>query len=118
MLVANEQGLFEPTQLVADTKPTIFVQAGIHSGEIDGKDAMFMLLRDIATGKRRDILSKVNILFIPILNVDGHERSSQFNRINQRGPAEMGFRTNGLNLNLNRDYTKLDTPKYKGLCRL
>jgi hypothetical protein len=118
MLVANEQGLFEPTQLVADTKPTIFVQAGIHSGEIDGKDAMFMLLRDIATGKRRDILSKVNILFIPILNVDGHERSSQFNRINQRGPAEMGFRTNGLNLNLNRDYTKLDTPEVQGVMQV
>jgi hypothetical protein len=118
MLVANEQGLFDAEQLVADTKPTIFIQAGIHSGEIDGKDAMFMLLRDIATGKRRDILSKVNILFIPILNVDGHERSSQFNRINQRGPVEMGFRTNGLNLNLNRDYTKLDTPEVRGVMKV
>jgi len=118
MLVANEQGLFDAKQLVADTKPTIFIQAGIHSGEIDGKDAMFMLLRDIATGKRRDILSKVNILFIPILNVDGHERSSQYNRINQRGPVEMGFRTNGLNLNLNRDYTKLDTPEVRGVMQV
>ncbi|MBU77247.1 MAG: peptidase M14 [Pseudoalteromonadaceae bacterium] len=118
MLVANEQGLFDAEQLVADTKPTIFIQAGIHSGEIDGKDAMFMLLRDIATGKRRDILSKVNILFIPILNVDGHERSSQYNRINQRGPVEMGFRTNGLNLNLNRDYTKLDTPEVRGVMKV
>ncbi len=118
MLVANEHGLFEASQIVADTKPTIFIQAGIHSGEIDGKDAMFMLLRDIATGKRRDILSKVNILFIPILNVDGHERRSQFNRINQRGPVEMGFRTNGLNLNLNRDYTKLDTPEVRGVMQV
>ncbi|WOC24748.1 M14 family metallopeptidase [Pseudoalteromonas sp. N1230-9] len=118
MLVANEQGLFDAAQLTSDAKPTIFIQAGIHSGEIDGKDAMFMLLRDIATGKRRDILSKVNILFIPILNVDGHERSSQFNRINQRGPVEMGFRTNGLNLNLNRDYTKLDTPEVRGVLKV
>ena len=117
MLVANEQGLFDAKQLVADTKPTILIQAGIHSGEIDGKDAMFMLLRDIATGKRRDILSKVNILFIPILNVDGHERRSKYNRINQRGPIEMGFRTNALNLNLNRDYTKLDTPEVRGVMK-
>ena len=109
MLVATEQG-GDKANVVNSTKPTILVQAGIHAGEIDGKDAMFMLLRDIATGKRRDILAQANLLFIPILNVDGHERRGKYNRINQRGPIEMGFRTNGNNLNLNRDYTKLDTP--------
>ncbi|MAD88908.1 MAG: peptidase M14 [Pseudoalteromonas sp.] len=111
MIVASESGQFSANMIKSNGKPTILIQAGIHSGEIDGKDAGFMLLRDIATGKRRDILTKVNILFIPILNVDGHERRSKFNRINQRGPVEMGFRTNGNNLNLNRDYTKLDTPE-------
>lgn len=115
LLVASEDGEFDAEQISLSAKPTILVQAGIHAGEIDGKDAMFMLLRDIATGKRRDILSKVNILFIPILNVDGHERSSAYNRINQRGPANMGFRTNANNLNLNRDYTKLDTPEVRGV---
>ena len=94
-----------------DNKPTLLIQAGIHSGEIDGKDAGFMLLRDIATSEKRELLKKVNLLFIPILNVDGHERSSAFNRINQRGPLKMGFRSNSKNLNLNRDYTKLDTPE-------
>lgn len=118
MMVASEDGAFTPSQLMQNAKPTIFIQAGIHAGEIDGKDAMFMLLRDIATGKRRDILSQVNILFIPILNVDGHERSSQFNRINQRGPVEMGFRTNANNLNLNRDFTKLDTPEVRGVLKV
>jgi hypothetical protein len=118
MMVASEDGAFTPSQLMQNAKPTIFIQAGIHAGEIDGKDAMFMLLRDIATGKRRDILSQVNILFIPILHVDGHERSSQFNRINQRGPVEMGFRTNANNLNLNRDFTKLDTPEVRGVLKV
>ncbi|TMO56694.1 M14 family metallopeptidase [Pseudoalteromonas phenolica] len=115
MIVASENGQFSANMIKSNGKPTILIQAGIHSGEIDGKDAGFMLLRDIATGKRRDLLTKVNILFIPILNVDGHERRSEFNRINQRGPIEMGFRTNGNNLNLNRDYTKLDTPEVKGV---
>ncbi|WP_288985575.1 M14 family metallopeptidase [uncultured Pseudoalteromonas sp.] len=115
MLIASEQGFFNAGQMANSTKPTVLIQAGIHAGEIDGKDAMFMLLRDIATGKRRDILKKVNILFIPILNVDGHERSSAFNRINQRGPVKMGFRTNANNLNLNRDFTKLDTPEVKSV---
>lgn len=118
MLVASEQGFFDPEQIANSTKPTILIQAGIHAGEIDGKDATFMLLRDIATGKRRDILKNVNILFIPILNVDGHERSSAFNRINQRGPAIMGFRTNANNLNLNRDFTKLDTPEVQSVLKV
>ncbi len=83
MIVATEQG-GDKSNVINNGKPTILVQAGIHAGEIDGKDAMFMLLRDVATGKRRDILTKVNLLFIPILNVDGHERRSEFNRINQR----------------------------------
>jgi hypothetical protein len=118
MIVATEQNQFSPAMLKNNNKPTILIQAGIHAGEIDGKDAGFMLLRDIATGKRRDILSKVNILFIPILNVDGHERSSIYNRINQRGPVVMGFRTNAKNLNLNRDYTKLDTPEIRAVLKV
>ncbi|OUL56840.1 M14 family metallopeptidase [Pseudoalteromonas ulvae] len=99
-------------------KPTLLIQAGIHSGEIDGKDAGFMLLRDIATSSKRALLKKVNLLFIPILNVDGHERSSAYNRINQRGPAIMGFRSNSKNLNLNRDYTKLETPEVAALVKV
>ncbi|ASD66945.1 M14 family metallopeptidase [Pseudoalteromonas piscicida] len=117
MIVATEQG-GDKSNVINNGKPTILVQAGIHAGEIDGKDAMFMMLRDIATGKRRDILTKVNLLFIPILNVDGHERRSEFNRINQRGPTVMGFRTNANNLNLNRDYTKLDTPGVKAVMQV
>jgi hypothetical protein len=104
MLIASETGEIDKH------KATILLQAGIHSGEIDGKDATFMMLRDIAQGTRSDILKRVNILFIPILNVDGHENARAYNRINQRGPEVMGFRTNGRNLNLNRDYTKLETP--------
>ncbi|WP_053911650.1 M14 family metallopeptidase [Pseudoalteromonas sp. SW0106-04] len=115
MLVASEQGNNSAAHIANSDKPTLLIQAGIHSGEIDGKDAGFMLLRDIATGKRLDILKSVNLLFIPILNVDGHERASAYNRINQRGPAVMGFRTNGQNLNLNRDFTKLDTPGVRAL---
>ncbi|NOU49432.1 peptidase M14 [Pseudoalteromonas sp. JBTF-M23] len=118
MLVASEQSQFSASMLKNNNKPTLLIQAGIHAGEIDGKDAAFMMLRDIALGKRRDLLSKANILFIPILNVDGHERRSQYNRINQRGPREMGFRTNANNLNLNRDYTKLDTPEVRAVLKV
>ncbi len=118
MLIATQDGAQSANAIVANGKPTLLIQAGIHSGEIDGKDAGFMMLRDIASGRRNDILKRVNLLFIPILNVDGHERSSEFNRINQRGPRVMGFRTNGQNLNLNRDYTKLDTPGIRAVANV
>ncbi len=99
-------------------KPTLLVQAGIHPGEIDGKDAGMMLLRDIAFGDRRALLDRVNLVFVPILNVDGHERASQFNRPNQRGPNNQGWRNTAQNLNLNRDYTKLDAPEMRAMIAL
>ncbi len=96
-------------------KPTLLVQAGIHSGEIDGKDAALMLLRDIVHGDKQSLLSQVDLLIIPILSVDGHERSGKFNRMNQRGPLEQGWRSTAQNLNLNRDYAKLDSPELRAV---
>lgn len=108
-VIASNNKAKTPEQLKSNGKPTLYIQAGIHSGEIDGKDAGLMLLRDITKGDKGHLLDKVNILFLPIFNVDGHERTSEFNRVNQRGPKAMGWRTNAQNLNLNRDYAKADT---------
>lgn len=90
-------------------RPTLLVQAGIHSGEIDGKDAGLMLLRDIAHGDKAALLAGADLLFIPILSVDAHERRGEFNRMNQRGPVHQGWRSNAQNLNINRDYAKADS---------
>ncbi|PIE02833.1 MAG: carboxypeptidase [Acidobacteria bacterium] len=110
MVIASNQGLFQPEAIRQSGKPVFLIQAGIHAGEIDGKDAGLMLLRDMTVaGRKRHLLDDIVVLFIPILNVDGHERRSEFNRINQRGPLHMGWRTNAGNLNLNRDYAKADT---------
>ena len=99
-------------------KPTLLFQAGIHAGEIDGKDAGMLVFRELLSKKNQAILNNVNILFIPILNVDGHERASEFNRINQRGPTVMGWRSNALNQNLNRDYTKLDSKEIQSVIKV
>lgn len=116
MVVASAEGAEAPAELRDSGRPILLAQAGIHSGEIDGKDAGLMLLRDLTVGDRQaDLLERASFLFIPILNVDGHERRSAYNRINQRGPDEMGWRTNAANLNLNRDYVKLDTPEMRAL---
>jgi hypothetical protein len=100
------------------SKPLLLIWAGIHSGEIDGKDAGLMLLRDaLVLGQYPQLLSGVRIAFIPILNVDGHERWSAFNRMNQRGPKEMGWRTTAQNLNMNRDFLKTDAPETRALLK-
>lgn len=108
MIVASANGADSPAALAENGKPSVLVQAGIHSGEIDGKDAGMMLLRDIVLGNKGALLDNANLLFVPIFSVDGHERSSQYNRVNQRGPVNMGWRTTANNLNLNRDYAKAD----------
>jgi hypothetical protein len=115
-VVASKEGAATPGELAANGKPTLLAQAGIHSGEIDGKDAAMMLLRDLTVrGTLKSLLERVNLIVFPIFNVDGHERRSEYSRMNQRGPKVMGWRTNARNLNLNRDYAKLDTPEMRAL---
>ena len=101
-----------------DAKPVFLVQAGIHSGEIDGKDAMLMLIRDMLFKGKDSLLDKVNVVFIPALNADGHERSTLYSRPNQRGPKEMGWRNTAQNLNLNRDFMKAEAPEMQALLGL
>jgi hypothetical protein len=99
--------------------PVMLVQGGIHAGEIDGKDAGFLLLRELLAGKVKDSpLNRLVLLFVPVFNVDGHERFGAWNRPNQRGPEEMGWRTTAQNYNLNRDYMKADAPEMQAMLRL
>jgi len=99
--------------------PALMIQGGIHPGESDGKDAGFMTLRDILRGSVAPrVLERIAILFVPAFNVDGHERFGRWNRPNQRGPEEMGWRTTAQNLNLNRDYMKADAPEMQAMLGL
>lgn len=119
LLIAAKGSTFTPAAARKSGKAVVLIQAGIHAGEIDGKDAGLALLRDIAvTGTRADLLKDAVLLFVPIYNVDGHELSSPYNRINQNGPEAMGWRATSANLNLNRDYMKADAPETRAFLRL
>ncbi|HPG32579.1 MAG: M14 family metallopeptidase [Lentimicrobiaceae bacterium] len=112
MMIIDRDGLKTPEAIRAKGRIVVLVQACIHPGEPEGKDAMLLLIRDlIIHRKQKELLEKASILFIPIFNVDGHERFGPYNRINQNGPEEMGWRTNALNLNLNRDFLKAESPE-------
>ena len=109
-VIASKDGAaFDPA------KPVLMIQAGIHPGEIDGKDAGMMLLRDIAFYGKDELLDRVNLILIPILSVDGHERAGAYSRPNQRGPRIQGWRNTATNQNLNRDYLKLDQPEMRAV---
>ncbi len=119
LLIAASGGAFTPEIARKQGKAVVLVQAGIHAGEIDGKDAGLALFRDIAITKTRaSLLDNVVILFEVIYNVDGHENRSPFMRMNQNGPDEIGFRANASNLNLNRDYMKADAPETRAFLGL
>ena len=114
IFIASKDKAFTSRKAKLTGKPIIFIQNGIHAGEIDGKDASMLLLREILVTKEKfHFLDDMILVIMPIFNVDGHERFSPYNRINQNGPEEMGWRTNAQNLNLNRDYMKADSPEMK-----
>jgi len=118
-LVASRAPGLTPADAAANELPVVLIQGGIHAGEIDGKDAGFLALREILENKiAPGILERIALVFVPVFNVDGHERFGRWNRPNQVGPEEMGWRVTAQNLNLNRDYMKAAAPEMQAMLRL
>ncbi len=115
LVIWDADGLADPAAIAAAGRLVLLVQACIHAGETCGKDAGMTFVRDLAV---RGGPAGVTVLFIPIFNVDGHERFGPHNRINQNGPREMGWRTTAQNLDLNRDHLKADAPEMQAWLRL
>lgn len=118
-LVVSRTGALTAADAHRRKLPVLLVQGGIHAGEIDGKDAGFLALREALDGKvAAGALDKQVLVFVPVFNIDGHERFGRWNRPNQRGPEEMGWRTTAQNYNLNRDYAKADAPEMQAMLAL
>jgi len=119
VVVVSKGALFEPASVRAAGRVVLLVQNCIHAGEPDGKDACLALLRDLVEDPSfGELLDRVVVLVVPVYNVDGHERRSEFHRFNQNGPVPAGWRANGTNINLNRDYLKADAPETRALLGL
>ncbi|MBN1338509.1 MAG: hypothetical protein JXA03_04250 [Bacteroidales bacterium] len=106
----------DPKDLESDDRIVVYLQANIHAGEVEGKEASLMLARDLVRDPRPEILDNIVLLICPILNADGNDRISPENRTNQVGPVNgVGVRHNGQFLDMNRDAIKLETPELKGV---
>jgi hypothetical protein len=113
-LVVSKDHAFTPEAAARTNKVVIMIQSGIHAGEIEGKDTVLMLVRDMTvTRKYAAWLDKAIFVIIPVFNVDGHEYFSAYNRPQQNGPRDTGLRNTAQRLNLNRDYIKADTPEMR-----
>ena len=119
VLIVSTSGALTPAAARERDLPVTLIQGGIHAGEIDGKDAGFLALRELLDGKvAKGVLDEQVLVFVPVFNVDGHERFGAWNRPNQRGPKQMGWRTTAQNYNLNRGYAKADAPEMQAMLRL
>ncbi|HYH82233.1 MAG TPA: M14 family metallopeptidase [Longimicrobium sp.] len=108
-----------PAAVRASGKTVVYLQGNIHAGEVEGKEGLLQILRDVSRGGHAAWLDSLVILVAPIFNADGNERVALNNRPQQHGPlAGMGTRPNAQGLNINRDFTKLETPEARAQAAL
>jgi len=113
-LIVSKDRAFTPEAAAKTGKAIIMIQSGIHSGEIEGKDTVLMLIREMAVTKSRAAwLDKAIFVVIPVFNVDGHDQFSPYHRMSQNSPRLTGLRNTAQRVNLNRDYIKADTPEMR-----
>ncbi len=118
-LIVSKDRVFDPVEVKRTNKPIVLIISGIHAGEIEGKDASMILLREILITKEQEyLIDDAVLMVVPIFSVDGHERKSKYNRINQNGPEEMGWRTTAQGYNLNREWMKADASEMQSMLKL
>ncbi|MBI5365301.1 MAG: M14 family metallopeptidase [Planctomycetes bacterium] len=117
LLVLSKGGVKTPEMAIKSGMPVVLVINGIHAGEVEGKEASLMLVRDLLDARRDELLDHVILLVVPLFNPDGNDRVDPRNRAldlakleGQIGPVKgVGTRVNASGVNLNRDYMKLES---------
>ena len=116
LAIISNEGIKSPNELKLTAKPAVLIMANIHAGEVEGKEAIQMLIREIVAGQCGDIPDNQVILALPIFNADGNDKFGK-NR-HDNGPAQAGVRFNGQQFDLNRDAVKLESPEMRALIKL
>jgi hypothetical protein len=113
MAIVSRPGVRTPAEAARLRRPVVYVQANIHSGEVEGKEAVLALLRDLVLDPRANVLDSLVWLVVPNYNPDGNEMvgPQAKQRYEQNGPELVGQRPNGAGLDLNRDYVKAEAPE-------
>jgi murein tripeptide amidase MpaA len=112
-VIASRPRVSTPAEARSLGRPIVYVQGNIHAGEVEGKEALLALLRDLTSSRAPNVLDSLILIAVPIYNADGNEKfaSQAVNRGSQNGPEIVGERANGQGLDLNRDYVKAEAPE-------
>ncbi len=115
-VIASRPLVTTPLEAKRLGRPIVYVQGNIHSGEVEGKEAMLAMLRDLTLSPKPNVLDSVVLIVVPDYNADGNEAVAPQarNRGAQNGPEMVGTRPNAQGINLNRDYVRAETPESKG----
>jgi hypothetical protein len=120
LVVVSAHGVRTPAEARRLGLPIVLVINGIHAGEVEGKEASMMLLRDLLDGAHGDLLAALTLVVVPLFNPDGNDALDPANRAlelaklrGQIGPARVGTRTNAAGINLNRDYMRQAAPEMR-----
>jgi hypothetical protein len=119
LAIASFPPVASPAEARRLGKPIVFVQANIHAGEVEGKEAILAVLRRLCQTGPTGMLGKIVLIVAPIYNADGNEKFApvEQNRPSQNGPNMVGVRANGQGLDLNRDAIKAEAPETRGLLK-
>jgi hypothetical protein len=118
LVLVAEPPITSAAEAARSGKLVVLAMGNIHAGEVDGKEALLMLMRDLALARDRALLQHLVLLFVPNFNADGGDRMAATNRMHQNGPPEVGIRANAQGFDLNRDYVKLESPEVRALVQL
>jgi len=119
LLILGKPVPSKPSDLIGDNRLCVYIQANIHAGEVEGKEATLMLARDILLGDFSPLLDDLVILIVPNLNTEGNDQISPEHRRYQGGPEKgVGLRYTFQNFDINRDWMKLESPEARGVVRL
>jgi hypothetical protein len=115
VVLANPK-VSSPTEAMTSGKPVLYIQGNIHSGEVEGKEVIQQLMRDILLGDKKHLLNNQILLFAPIYNADSNDKMKKGRRPSQEdSPVEVGIRSNSQGLDLNRDGIKMEGLETNGL---
>jgi hypothetical protein len=112
-VIASRPLVHTPAEAKATGRPIVYVQGNIHAGEVEGKEALLALLRDLTVANHANVLDSIVLVAVPIYNADGNEKvgPQARQRTEQNGPELVGQRPNAQGLDLNRDYVKAEAPE-------
>lgn len=115
VVLANPK-ISSPAEAKTSGKPVLYIQGNIHSGEVEGKEIVQQIMRDILLGDKKHLLDNQIILFAPIYNTDSNDKMKQGRRPSQEdSPVKVGIRANSQGLDLNRDGIKMEALETNGL---